>query len=298
MNFDFGEVLSRAWQITWKHKVLWIIGLLFGFFVSMMFPLMFSPLLFPILVERSNMDLALVFLGIFVLVFFLFVLILYPVSVLAQTSLTLGVLDAEQGGEHFSVSELIKRSLPFFWRVLGLMLLFAAGMTLAIFIIQLIGLLLTIVTFGVGAICMAPLSFLMYPIIYGSMVWMEQAMNGIIVDKLTVTDAARQGWDLLRKNALPLGLLALIIYFGVGIITGIVLVPIVIPAFMLPLGFLEHEVNWVMLSISAVCIVVFIPLFAILSGVSLVFTKSAWVLTYLRLTRSPKLQPLPEEATN
>ena len=27
MNFNFGEVLSRAWQIVWKHKVLWIFGI-------------------------------------------------------------------------------------------------------------------------------------------------------------------------------------------------------------------------------------------------------------------------------
>src|SRR5678815_291560 len=28
MNFNFGEVLTRAWQIIWKHKVLWIFGVL------------------------------------------------------------------------------------------------------------------------------------------------------------------------------------------------------------------------------------------------------------------------------
>ena len=27
-NFNFGEVLTRAWQIIWKHKVLWIFGIL------------------------------------------------------------------------------------------------------------------------------------------------------------------------------------------------------------------------------------------------------------------------------
>src|SRR6266496_3962261 len=30
MNFNFGEVLSRAWQIIWKHKVLWIFGIFAG----------------------------------------------------------------------------------------------------------------------------------------------------------------------------------------------------------------------------------------------------------------------------
>ncbi|MGZ9167228.1 MAG: hypothetical protein ACXW4U_18815, partial [Anaerolineales bacterium] len=28
MNFNFGEVLTRAWQIIWKHKVLWVFGIL------------------------------------------------------------------------------------------------------------------------------------------------------------------------------------------------------------------------------------------------------------------------------
>jgi len=92
MNFDIGEVLSRAWQITWKQRVLWIIGILMGFFVSIMFPLMFSPILFPVLMQNSKMDMR-PLLGVGVMVgliiaVLLFILVLYPVSVLAQTSIT------------------------------------------------------------------------------------------------------------------------------------------------------------------------------------------------------------------
>ena len=25
-NFNFGEVLSQAWQIIWKHKILWVLA--------------------------------------------------------------------------------------------------------------------------------------------------------------------------------------------------------------------------------------------------------------------------------
>jgi hypothetical protein len=25
---DFGEILSKAWKITWKHKILWVFGIL------------------------------------------------------------------------------------------------------------------------------------------------------------------------------------------------------------------------------------------------------------------------------
>ena len=28
MNFNFGEILTRAWQIIWKRRVLWIFGML------------------------------------------------------------------------------------------------------------------------------------------------------------------------------------------------------------------------------------------------------------------------------
>ena len=30
MTFDFGEILTKAWQVVWKYKILWV----FGFLVS------------------------------------------------------------------------------------------------------------------------------------------------------------------------------------------------------------------------------------------------------------------------
>ncbi len=163
MTFDLGEVLSRAWQITWKHKVLWIIGILFGFFVSIMFPLMFSPILFPVLMQNSKIDLraVLVLIAVYALLFLLFMIVLYPMSVLAQTSVTLGVLNANEDDENISAIDLLKRSFPFFWRVLGLMLLFAVGMTLINLVIQALLVLLTILTLGLAIFCMMPLTLLM-----------------------------------------------------------------------------------------------------------------------------------------
>ena len=66
-----------------------------------------------------------------------------------------------------------------------------------------------------------------------------------------------------------------------------VLMPIMIPLFVASFNFIEHPTHWSMLWALAL-----IPLFAFIRGFSMVFTKSAWVLTYLRFTRSPKLQPL------
>ena len=296
MNFDIGEVLSRAWQITWKHRVLWIIGILMGLFTSIMFPLMFSPFLFPILAQNLKTDVR-PLLGIMVgLIIFmlLFILVLYPVSVLAQTSITLGVLNAnEDKSDNLSAMDLIKRSRPFFCRVLGIMLLYAVGIGLISLIIQAVLLLLTIVTLGLAALCMMPLTLLMYPLLFGSIVWMEQAMNGIIVDNMTIEDAVKQGWNLLRNNLASFTLMALVIYFGVGLVTGALMMPMMVPFFIVPFSFMEHQTNWPILSISILWTLVFIPLFAFITGFSMIFSKSVWVLTYLRFTRSPKLQLLP-----
>ena len=84
MNFNVGEVFSRAGQITWKHGVLWIIGILFGFFISTMFLPMFLPFLLPLLIQSSRMDLMPVFIAGFIIAFLLFVLVLYQISVFAS----------------------------------------------------------------------------------------------------------------------------------------------------------------------------------------------------------------------
>ena len=111
MQFDFSEVLTRAWQITWKHKVLWIIGILSGLLISTMFPLMFSPFLLPMLMQNSKTDLMPgLIVGGYIIAFLLFMLSLYPINVLTQTAITLGILDVDQINEDFSASELIKRS--------------------------------------------------------------------------------------------------------------------------------------------------------------------------------------------
>jgi hypothetical protein len=46
VNFDVGEVLTRAWQITWKHKVLWVFNM-FPVLLSFLFiPIVFIPMFF------------------------------------------------------------------------------------------------------------------------------------------------------------------------------------------------------------------------------------------------------------
>jgi hypothetical protein len=114
MNFYLGEVLSHAWQSTGKHKVLWVIGISFGFLLSIMFPLMFSPILFPLLMQNSKIDLRLipVLMVVYVAVFLLFIIVGNPIHVLVQTPLKLGVLNGPEYGESISAAYLRFKNSP------------------------------------------------------------------------------------------------------------------------------------------------------------------------------------------
>src|SRR5574339_587509 len=137
MNIDLGEVLNRTWQITWKHKVLWVYGFLQTIISLLLIPLALIPALAPLMSGGSGQSERFVrepwFFLIFIAIFFVFMLALYPLSVLVNGALSVGVLRAERGDEKLSFMELIRESLPLFWRILGIMLLFTVAIMLVTF---------------------------------------------------------------------------------------------------------------------------------------------------------------------
>ena|SRR5687768_8591417 len=297
MNFDFGEVLSRAWQITWKHKVLWIYGFLQTMAGFLLLPLAIIPAFAPLISDQAGgITNEPWFFLLFFAGFFLFILALYPLSAVINGALTVGVLRAERDDEKLSFMELMRESLPFFWRILGLMLLFMGGMLLAMLVFSLLQTVLSVLTLGLGAICSIPLSFLTYPLILVWYVCMEQSMAAIVVDHMNVMDATKQGWQIFRENLGAVGVIGLVLYLGVSLIGGIAIVPMMVPFFAIPFAIGVEEFNRSILLVAGICAVIYLPLFAIFQGALMALMKSGWILTYLRLTRSPTVQPLIQEA--
>ena len=57
MNFDFGEILSSAFKITWKHKIMWLFSALPTLLSFIIFPFVFVPVfLIPILLDNGMTD--------------------------------------------------------------------------------------------------------------------------------------------------------------------------------------------------------------------------------------------------
>ena len=292
MTVDIGEVFTRSWQIIWKHKVLWLFGFVMMLASFLILPLAFVPMIAPEKMMNDPIFILTIFAGLF-----LFIVALFPINTLLNSALTLGALHGERSEEKLSFMDLIRESYPFFWRVLGTMLLFMGGMLLVIFAFSVLMILISIVTFGLGMLCMMPLFFLLYPVILVSYVWVEQSMAAVLVDNMSVMDAVKHAWQLFRNNILLFVLFGLVIYFGSSMVSGFLYTPLMLPFFFIPFGVESPEFSRIVLMISGAFMVIFIPILSIIQGGVIALMKSGWVLTYLRLTRSSDApQPVLQEA--
>lgn len=294
MKIDIGEVFSRSWQISWTNKWLWLIGAL-----MMLVSLMFFPVfLIPMVAEAANVNIdenivLLLFLGSGILFF----IVVFPLSSLLNAALTQGIVQAERGEGRRPFMELVRASYPFFWRYLGVTVLFVGAILLFFFGVSILMILLSTLTFGLGMLCMMPFSFLQYPLMLVWYVCMEQALTAIIVDNMTVMDATKHSWWLFRNNIFAYVIIAIVFYFGVGMLSSFVIMPFMFPFFFLPMAAMESsELARILLILGSVLAVVLLPFFCFFQGGVMTLMKSSWVITYLRLSQaSNSPQVIPQE---
>jgi hypothetical protein len=319
MNFDFGEVLTRAWQIVWRHRVLWVFGILAscgrgggggsgggGGNSGIQFE---GPDLPPQvirwleMIQENLMTFAVV--GCIVL------LLLWALSIFLSTigkvGLIRGTFQAEGGAERLVFGELFSGSTPYFWRIFGLSLIVAipvlVGIAAAVagFVAFAIGAsggsdeavlgLVAMVPLFIGCICLLiPLMFVVGMII-------RQAERAIVLENMPVLPAISRGWDVFRANLGPIILMALILAVLNLVLGFVIALPIFIVALPAMLAFLAGEgQSWSPLALLGLCICLYIPVSLLLNGIAIAYTESAWTLTYMRLTRTQGNAPLVVEA--
>jgi hypothetical protein len=290
MNFNFGEVLTRAWQITWRHKNLWLAGIIVALisFLSLPISLLINPSFSSFSDPAEvNKALPLIFLanGLVLLVTILSI----PVYVIGMSIPSLGTFQVEQGNEKVNFGALIKGVLPYFWRVLGIFLLVWVGAFAVMMTFMALIMLVSVLTFGIGILCIFPLFILFIPLVILVYALMEQGVSAVLVDNLGFSSALQRAWELVKKNLGVMALLSIIIYLGATIISMILSVPMLIPMF----GFIfnmgsepDFESLEMMTRNMNLWMLAFSPFYAILQGILLTYMQSVWTLTYMRLTRS------------
>jgi len=310
---NIGEVLSRAWKIVWKNKVLWI----FGIFASCSnasggtnsgssFQSQSGEL--PSGIENfftQTPDWQLIMIGIII---FLVILVLILLAVFLGTIGRIGLIRGTQQADRdeetkLSFGELFKGSMPYFWRVFLLNLMVGLVIFFAIILIVIIAILGTAATLGIGLfLCIIPLICLLIPIALFVSVVVEQSSIAIVVENLGVVDGLKRGWEVVKLNAGMIILMWLILVLGITTIGGLIIgLPLIltIGSAVIPILLGGEEAIRSSLILAGICFVAYLPILIVLSGILRSYVEAGWTLTFMRLTSPPVPinqldEPIPE----
>ncbi|MDD5371040.1 MAG: hypothetical protein PHQ40_18320 [Anaerolineaceae bacterium] len=301
---DFGEVLQKAWRIIWKHKVLWLFGILAGcgsagnsggsssgyrfnsgggggsrgnlpegwqtFFQQLQRTLENIP--------------AWVWILLAALLFALFIALIF-INTIGRIGLVRGASLADEGAMTLGFGELFNGSLSYFWRVFLLNLLIGLAFLVIILVLTIPLILLTIGTLGIALLCLIPLACLLIPVMWVVGVIIEQANIALIVENLGILAAVQRGWDVVRRNLGAIIVMALILFIGgaiAGLVIAIPLVFLLVPPLVgMAAG---NQGLGAGLVISLVLFVIYLPIALVLGGILRAYITTSWTLTFRRLT--------------
>jgi hypothetical protein len=311
---NFGEILTKAWKIIWKFKVLWIFGILSscgqggggggggggntGVQFSGRDPDI-PPGLRHFFYNLENFfdniqgwQIAAMVIG-FILFFLILGLILSAISTVGRIGLIQGTVNAEGGIERMTFGELFNSGKPFFWRVFGFN--FLAGLAIFIIVLLLIVPIIAMTVFSIG-LCLIPIICILIPVGWLVSVVFEQVNIAIVVEDLNIIDGLKRGWDVFRENIGNMVVMGLILGIGgfiAGLIMAVPLFLVAIPILMGVIGGSAYSSDFLFgggIAVAVLCILVYMPVLIVLGGILQSYIKTAWTLTYLQLTGEGKLK--------
>lgn len=301
---DYGKILSRAWQITWRWKVLWI----FGFLASLgsgggggggssgvnngsrgagNFPN------FDISPQMGGLIIGLVCLALII------GLILWVLSIIGRGALIAGVQQVEDEGQT-SFGSAWRVGLSRFWTIFGIG--FLAALPILIIVLVLIGVGIAV---AVGAgynftndvperalgvilpalACLIPLAcvtVVLAVVLAQIQIYAERAA---ILEGHGWIEAFKRGWQVLKTHLGPTIIFWLIFLLIGGVLAAIVVGGIL--ALALPAMALFGNNNPNALAVVTMCggaLVGFVIL-AVVGAIVQTFTSTTWTLVYRQLTR-------------
>ncbi|HEU0296177.1 MAG TPA: hypothetical protein VFR47_25805 [Anaerolineales bacterium] len=317
MNFNFGEVLTRAWEIVWKHRVLWIFGILASCGrgggggngggggqggVSGTGPDLPPQVMQWLEWIEQNVVTFVILISIFALVIWL---IAIAIGAIGKIGLIRGTAQVEDGAQSLIFGQLFSEGMPYFRRVFGLSVL----LILPAFLLGLIIAVLVVMGFvtsqgdsaALGFAAIAPVAVccacLFIPVMIVLNMIFRQAERSVVLEDLGLMPALARGWEVFRANLGPIILMAIILGI-LGLVVGLVFaLPVFIIVFPAAFAYaIGNAENNTPLILAGVCFCLYLPILLLLNGILVAYVESAWTLTYMRLTGKPDAidQPKPD----
>jgi hypothetical protein len=309
---DYGKVLSRAWEITWRWKVLWILGFLasLGNVSGTSSNVSYStdsgdwgyryhgP---QIPAEVWAILAGAVCLGLIIGI------IIWVVSVIARGSLIAGVQQVEDEGAT-GFRQAWRVGVSRFWTLFGISILAA----IPIIILVLSGI-AALVAFILGAVSLdleSPAAPILGGLFCGGTFCCGLVILAVILDQIRVyaeraaileglgwIESFKRGWDVLKENLGPTIVLWLI-FLIVGLVLAAAIFMVLLAIFV---PFIAVVANidpgpWLVAPICCGGLIAII-FGALVSAIIETFTSATWTLAYRELTgiaEAPAVEPVAE----
>jgi hypothetical protein len=302
---DYGWVLKRAWEITWKFKGLWVLGILAscssggggggggggssgtGYrFSGEADPRMQQ---FQRWIESIPTETWVAIAIVAAIVIFVLGLLAFFLGVIGQGGLIAGFNQAENNGT-VTLGEAFRIGKANFWRLVGVRIIFwLAGILLAIALVAVVAM-IAIGTMGIGLLCLLPLLCLLIPAgaLVGVYVMLTQV--ALVTEGLGVSESFRRSWEVLKQNLGPVIVVGLILLFSslvIGLVLALPLIAAVLPA-AAGLAFGSSQSTTTGLVTAGLCLAVYLPLMIVANGVLQTYVTGVWTLSFRQWTGKAK----------
>ncbi len=295
---DYSNILSRSWKTIWKHKVILWFGMLMaiptilmgvvmgGFFYFFTEESFFSAL------ESGSAepDVFLIFFILFALSMVLLTILSYATMALSFTGALKGTLDLRDKDTTISFRELWEASLPFVWRIFGVIFIVFIAIFGFIGIFFFFGALIGAVTAGLGFLCMMPFILLILPFELLAFLFAAIAMAVVVAEDIGVFDALRRAQEIMKQKFWYLIVMGIIVAFILWAASMIIMLPMQFAqfAFMMPMISDPYSMGdpTTFFRPFAILMAVVMPLSGIVQGLSMAFANAVWIFSYFDITTS------------
>ncbi|MGA9532571.1 MAG: hypothetical protein WBR18_07635 [Anaerolineales bacterium] len=298
---DFGAILKRTWDITWKFKGLWVLGILAGCSgrngggsggnASNSVNYQGSGNSFPQLEHFINSIDPSIWIGLavaIVLIVLLLVAVFIVVAILGQAGLIHG-FDRADEGELVTLSSAFRGGLPYFWRLFGLqVLLFVLGIFTVGFVIAAL-VVIGIATLGIGLLCLIPLICLLVPVAVAVGAYLQLVQVAIVVEDNDIFGGFRRAWQAIKEQPGGFIVMTLILVLGGGIVGLLISLPLIALIIPVVTGLLVGTNTSMGVGIGAAVIgfFIYLPILILLNGILQTYIQGAWTITYRRIIDRP-----------
>jgi len=293
---DISAIFKRAWEITWKHKGLWLLGILANCSsgssqtssnVSRMPQYTVGGGEFPQIDHwlQSVPEGTWIAIGIAVVGgLILLALIFWVLAAIGNGGLIAGFHMAETG-ETVTLASAFQQGFRYFWKLLAIQLILGLASLVVILPVVFGGALMSILTLGIGLICFIPLICLLIPLGIALSIYTLLTQIALIVEELDIVAAFQRAWDVFRSNLGEVIVMGLILGVG-GFIVGLILaIPFILMVLPFITGLIVNTESSTIagLSVTLIGILFYMPVLLLASGIMRTFITGSWTLTYRSL---------------